>query len=191
VAGYVKGGGRMTGFFSRAGRGLATGIAALLAACGGDGPASNVSYKAGPQVWDFFLFAAKDGPVLVEVTGELQGGPDAAVGTQVADAMGTAFSEPFVKFTADRAGSAHPDYRMIWVLNPAAGYDMNAACTAPQASAPVTARMLEMRAAFCQSGKLLSAVHGWMKASEARPDNPRWRNLIAQMARQLVSNEGF
>jgi hypothetical protein len=68
---------------------------------------------------------------------------------------------------------------------------MNAVCSARPASAPVTGTRLEMRVAYCQSGKLLAAVHGWMKASEAGPDNPRWRSLVAQMARQLVSTEGF
>jgi hypothetical protein len=176
--------------FTRFGRTLAVGIAGLLASCG-DGPASNVSYKAGPQVWDFFLFAAKDGPVLVEVDGNPFGSAQAALADTIADAMGTAFTEPFIKFTADRAAAAHPDHRMIWTLSPAPGYDMNSVCTARPAAAPVSGSRLEMRVAFCQSGKLLSAVHGWMKASEAGPDNPRWRALVAQMARQLVSTEGF
>jgi hypothetical protein len=180
----------MTGFFSRVGRIFLAGIAGLLASCG-DGPASNVSYKAGPQVWDFFLFAAKDGPVLVEVDGNPFGPTQTGLADTIASAMGTAFSEPFIKFTADSTLAAHPDSRMIWTLGPAPGYDMNAACTARQAAAEVSGSRLEMRVAFCQSGKLLSAVHGWMKLGEAGPDNPRWRSLIAQMARQLVSTEGF
>jgi hypothetical protein len=180
----------MGSFLGRLGKTLAVGLAGLLASCG-DGPASNVSYKSGPQVWDFFLFAAKDGPMLVEVDGNPFASPADAVADTVAAAMRSAFSEPFVKFTADRATAAHPEYRMIWTLSPAPGYDMNSVCTAKPAVAPVAGSRLEMRVAFCQSGRLLSAVHGWMKASEAGPDNPRWLALVAQMARQLVSTEGF
>src|SRR3954463_4584872 len=118
----------MSSFWTRVGRLLTVGLAGFLAACG-DGPASNVSYKSSPQVWDFFLFAAKDGPVLVEVDGNPFGTGQDAVAAAVAGAMGTAFTEPFIKFTADRAAAAHPDHRMIWTLSPAPGYDMNSVCT--------------------------------------------------------------
>src|SRR4051812_32973641 len=180
----------MTSFWTRAGRMLAVGVAGLLAACG-DGPASNVSYKAGPHVWDFFLFAAKDGPVLVEVDGNPFGRDDALLADTIAEAMGSAFTEPFIKFTKDKSAAARPDNRMIWTLGPAAGYDMNSVCTTRPKTEPVSGRRLEMRVAFCQGGRLLSAVHGWMPASDASLENPRWRSLIAQMARQLVSTEGF
>jgi len=169
---------------------LAAAVAAFLASCG-DGPASNVSYKLGPQVWDFFVFAAKDGPVFVVVDGNPFRLDEEALAESVAASMGTAFSEPFIKFTSDKARAGHPEYRMIWTLSPAPGYDMNTVCgdTRP-AVAPMTGRRLEMRVAFCQSGRLLSAVHGWMPAANSGPDNEDWRNLIAQMARQLVSTEG-
>ncbi len=180
----------MSSLLSRASRMLALGLAGLLASCG-DGPASNVSYKAGPQVWDFFLFAAKDGPVLIEVDGNPFGKDEALLADTIAEAMGSAFTEPFIKFTRDKFAAARPDNRMIWTLGPAAGYDMNAVCTSRQAIDPVPGRRLEMRVAFCQGGRLLAAVHGWMRTSESGPDNPRWRSLVAQMARQLVSTEGF
>jgi hypothetical protein len=166
-------------------------LAGFLAGCG-DGPASNVSYKLGPQVWDFFVFAAKDGPVLVIVDGNPLGMDEDAQAEAVAASMGTAFSEPFIRFTIDPAAAAHPEYRMIWTMNPAPGYDMNALCGPKRpASAPLSGRRLEMRVGFCQGDRLVSAVHGWMPAQDSGPDSADWRNLIAQMARQLVSTEGI
>ena len=167
------------------------GLAGLFAIARGR-PASNVTYKHGPQVWEFFWFAVKDGPMLVEVDGNpfpIEA-PDLA--GQVALAMKSAFSEPFVAFTSSARHAAHPDYRVIWTINPAPGYDAAAVCgeRRPPAASPLGDR-LEMRAAFCQAGRLLAAVHGWMPAAKARPDSPAWRRLIAQMARQLVSPEGL
>jgi hypothetical protein len=181
----------MSPFWRRVAGAVTAGLAGVLAACG-DGPASNVSYKLGPQVWDFFLFAVKDGPVLVIVDGNPFAQDARAVADGVAASMRAGFSEPFVAFTADASAAAHPEYRMIWTLNPAAGYDMNTVCGERRpAVEPVSGRRLEMRVAFCQSGRLLAAVHGWMPAAEAGPGNARWRDLIAQMSRQLVNTEGL
>lgn len=180
----------MASLWRRIGGLVTAGLAGFLASCG-DGPASNVSYKLGPQVWDFFLFAASDGPVLVEVGGNPFALDEDALADSIAASMQTGFTEPFIKFTADRAAAAHPEYRMIWTLNPAPGYDMNTVCERQPAAAPLIGRRLEMRVAFCQAGRLLAAVHGWMPAADAGPDNADWRDLIAQMARQLVSAEGL
>src|SRR3954470_10110694 len=98
---------RMSSFWTRVGRLLTVGLTGFLAACG-DGPASNVSYKAGPQVWDFFLFAAKDGPVLVEVDGNPFGRDEALLADTIAEAMGSAFTEPFIKFTKDKTVAPRP-----------------------------------------------------------------------------------
>jgi hypothetical protein len=156
-----------------------------------DGPASNVTFKLGPQVWDFFWFAVKDGPVLVEVDGNPFSIDPARLAENVAAAMRSGFSEPFVRFTSVSASAAHPDHRVIWTLNPAPGYDINAVCERRPAAAPVTGPRLELRVAFCQGGRLLSAVHGWMPAAVAGPERREWRNLIAQMARLLVRNEAM
>ena len=173
----------------RFGKWALLGVAGLLAGCG-DGPASSVSYKHSDQVWEFFVFAVKDGPMLVEIDGNPFAGPKEALDEVVTAAMRATFTEPFVSFTTDRAAAVQPDYRVLWTLNPAAGYDINAVCTAHPAVDPAPRDRLEMRVAFCQGGRLLAAVHGWMPAREAGPDNARWRSLISQMSRQLVSKEG-
>lgn len=182
----------MTSFWRQWPKVVAAGIAGLLASCG-DGPASNVTYKLGPQVWDFFWFAVKDGPVLVQLDGNPFQIDAPTLGVRVAAAMQSGFSEPFVAFTATAVAAAHPEYRMIWTLNPAPGYDINAVCgeRRPAAAPSIAGRRFEMRVAFCQDGRLLSAVHGWMPARLADPEGREWRNLIAQMARQLIRNEGM
>jgi hypothetical protein len=167
------------------------GLAGLFALVRGR-PASNVTYKHGPRVWEFFWFAVKDGPMLVEVDGNpfRIDAPDLA--GEVASAMKSAFSEPFVAFTPSAERAAHPDYRVIWTINPAPGYNADAVCGERRpAAAPLTGDRLEMRVAFCQAGRLLAAVHGWMPAAQAGPNSAAWRRLIAQMARQLVSPEGL
>ena len=167
------------------------GIADRLAR-GGDGPASLVSYKHGPQVWDFFIYAVKDGPALVVIDGNPFAIDGRALADAVTAAMQAGFSEPFVKFTADAALAPHPDHRIIWTFNPQPGYDINAVCGERRpAAAASTGGRLELRVAFCQGGRVVSAVQGWMAAAAAGPDRTPWRNLVAQMTRQLVRNEGM
>jgi hypothetical protein len=158
---------------------------------GGRGPASNVTYKHGPQVWDFFIYAVKDGPALVVVDGNPFAIDGRLLAERVAAAMQAGFSEPFVKFTADAVAAPRSDRRFIWTLDPAPGYDINAVCgeRRPPVASPAGDR-LEMRVAFYQGERLLSAAHGWMSRAAAGPDRPAWRNLIARMTRQLVRNEG-
>jgi hypothetical protein len=158
---------------------------------GGRFAASNVTYKHGPQVWDFFIAAVRNGPALVVVDGNPFAIDTKSLAEGVASAMQSGFSEPFVKFTADPAEAPNPAYRIIWTLDPAPGYDLNAVCgeRRPPTAAPAGERF-EMRVAFCQDGRLLSAVHGWMARASAGPDQAAWRNLIAQMTRQLIRNEG-
>jgi hypothetical protein len=173
---------------NRIGRFLMAGVTGLLFGCG-DGPASNVSYKL-PQAWDFFFYGVKDGPMLVEIDGNPKGFPADVLADSVVSAMRSAFSEPFVSFTADRAKARYPEYRMIWSLNPAF-YDMNKVCLAARPTAVTEPRdRLEIRGAFCQDGRLLSAVHGWMPARDAAPDSPSWQQLISQMTRQMVGFQG-
>ena len=158
---------------------------------GGRGPASNVTYKHGPQVWDFFITAVRNGPALVVVDGNPFASDTRLLAEHVAAAMQAGFSEPFVKFTADAARAPYPAYRMIWTLDPSPAYDLNAVCGERRpATVPPAGDRLEMRVAFCQDGRLLAAVHGWMSRAAAGQDRSEWRNLIAQMARQLVRTEG-
>ena len=162
-----------------------------LLARGGRGPASNVTFKHGAQVWDFFIYAVRNGPALVVVDGNPFAVDAKLLAERIAAAMQAGFSEPFVTFTSDAAQAPHPAYRFIWTLDPAPGYDLNAVCHDPRPrSAPPAGDRLEMRVAFCQDGRLLSAVHGWMARAAAGPDRPEWRNLVTQMTRQLVRNEG-
>ncbi len=158
---------------------------------GGRGPASNVTFKHGPQVWDFFIYAVRNGPALVVVDGNPFGVDSKLLAERIAAAMQAGFSEPFVSFTSDAAQAPYPAYRFIWTLDPAPGYDLNAVCGERRPPvAPPAGDRLEMRVAFCQDGRLLSAVHGWMARAAAGPDRPEWRNLVTQMTRQLVRNEG-
>ena len=158
---------------------------------GGRGPASNLTYKHGPQVWDFFIYAVRNGPALVVVDGNPFAIDARLLAERMAAAMHAGFSEPFVNFTADAARAPYPGYRIVWTLDPAPGYDVNAVCgeRRPLVAQPAGDR-LEMRVAFCQDGRLLSAVHGWMSRALAGPDRAEWRSLVAQMTRQLVRNEG-
>lgn len=159
---------------------------------GGDVPASVVTYKHGPQAWDFFIYAVKDGPVLVVVDGNPFTIDSQALAETVAAAMQAGFSEPFVKFTADAARAPRPDHRIIWTFNPQPGYDINSVCGERRpAAATSVGRRLELRVAFCQGGRVVSAVQGWIAAAAAGPDRASWRNLVAQMTRQLLRNEGM
>jgi hypothetical protein len=162
-----------------------------ILARGGRGPASNVTFKHATAVWDSFIYAVRNGPALVRVDGNPFGVDAKLLAGRITDAMQAGFSEPFVRFTSEAAQAPYPAYRFIWTLDPAPGYDLNAVCGERRpAPASAAGERLEMRLAFCQDGRLLSAVHGWMARAAAGPDRPEWCNLVAQMTRQLVRDDG-
>lgn len=165
-------------------------IAAAAALFGCDeGPSSNLSLTSTPDVWSFVTSTGSAGPILVEVRGNPFSAPDAAVVAGVTKAIAGTFTEPWLKFTNDPAGAASKETRLIWLLDVQSGFNADLVCNGELPALNAGKRVTEIRAVFCHRGRPLSAVHGWMRKPETS-DDPKWRQLISQMARQLLTGRG-
>jgi hypothetical protein len=169
---------------------MAFNIASLLGGLfQGNGPSSNLSFTSTPNVWSFVTTTAATGPLLVESHGDPFGETEARVTHRIADAVAATFTEPWLKFTDDPARAASKDLRLIWLLAPQTGFNADLVCGGELPSPAARGRVMEVRAVLCHRGRALSAVHGWVRWPEAG-DDPKWRQLISQMARQLLTGRG-
>jgi hypothetical protein len=165
-------------------------LSAAVALFGCDeGPSSNLSFTSTPDVWSFVTGIAGAGPLLVEVRGNpFRAGSD-TVANGVASAVAATFTEPWLRFTTSVADAGSRDMRLIWLLDPQAGFNADRVCEGEFPALDAGKRVMEIRAVFCHRGRPLSAVHGWMRRPET-VDDPKWRGLISQMSRQLLSGRG-
>lgn len=154
-----------------------------------EGPSSNISFTSTPDVWSFVTGTATGGPLLVEVRGDpFRTGGDAIAG-EVARAVAATFTEPWLRLTTNAAEAASKDMRLIWLLDPQSGFNADRVCAGELPGLDAGRRVMEIRAVFCHRDRPLSAVHGWMRRPEAVSDR-KWRGLISQMSRQLLSGRG-
>jgi hypothetical protein len=171
-------------------RTLTTLLTAAVALIGCDeGPSSNLSFTSTPDVWSFVTAAGATGPLLVDVRGNPFDAPDGMVATEVTKAISATFTEPWLQFTSDPERAASKEMRLVWLLDPQSGFNADAVCAGELPALGAARRVTEIRAVFCHRGRPLSAVHGWMRRPETGSD-PRWRKLISQMARQLLTGRG-
>lgn len=159
--------------------------AAALLGCD-EGPSSNLSLTSTPDVWSFVTSTGAAGPILVDVRGNPFAAPQATVAGDVTQAIAGTFTEPWLKFTNDPAGAASKETRMIWLLDTQSGFNADLVCAGELPALGAGKRVMEIRAVFCHRGRPLSAVHGWMRKPE-KSDDPKWRQLVSQMARQLLT----
>jgi hypothetical protein len=154
-----------------------------------EGPSSNLSFTTTPDVWSFVTGTAPGGPLLVDVRGDpFRTGRDAVAG-DVVSAVAATFTEPWLRFTANDAEAGSKDLRLIWLLDPQSGFDADRVCAGERPALDAGRRVMEIRAVLCHRGRPLSAVHGWTRRPETAGER-KWRGLISQMARQLLSGRG-
>jgi hypothetical protein len=166
--------------------GLVAGLSALTAC--DEGPASNLSFTTTPDVWSFVTAAATGGPLPVEIHGNPFGDPPRAVAREVAMAADRAFTEPWLRLAATREADREA-LRLIWMLDVGRGFNADDVCRGRLPAVDAGRRVVDIRAVLCQGERPLSAVHGWMRNPGSASD-PSWRNLTAQMARQLLTGRG-
>jgi hypothetical protein len=164
-------------------------VSALTALVGCDeGPASNLSFTTTPDLWGIVTAAATAGPLPVVIHGNPFRAPADAVSREMVAAIASAFPEPWLRFAAMSDASA-PEPRLIWLLDPESGFNADQVCAGRLPGFAAERRVTEIRAVFCHRDRALSAVHGWMRRPDS-PADPRWRQLMAQMARQLLRGTG-
>lgn len=166
--------------------GLVSALAALVGC--DEGPASNLSFTSTPDVWSFVVAAANGAPLSVDVRGNPFRLPNDVVARETVSAIASAFTEPWLRFEA-KTDANSPETRLVWLLDPAAGFNADEVCAGRLPAFATDRRVTEIRAVFCHRERALSAVHGWMRRPES-PTDPRWRQLMAQMARQALRGAG-
>lgn len=174
----------------------AAALAALVGGCG-DGPSTVPGGYRSPATWSTFFAATSSGPLLLELHGNPFGGPADDLREQVSRAMsGGIPARPFT-LTADPAAAASPKVRVVLALGAPPSLDAAELCAgrvppfvaqaAAQAATPSSPGRVELLAAFCDGGALLSSVRGWV----ARVDGPadvRFARLLGQVMRELAGD---
>ncbi|MDX2104503.1 MAG: hypothetical protein SF002_18420 [Alphaproteobacteria bacterium] len=159
-------------------RGLAIGLSALLlAGCA----APLVGYRAipGPYSRSELALGASDRDLRVVVRAQAIDRPLEQLAIAVAAAVPTGVGIN-TRFTATPGTSAHPDYALVFVINPAAGSGPLAYCDAETRAVPTTGRF-EVSAAFCRFGSPLTVAVGTAERADLT-DPQRLSRLVEAFA---------
>lgn len=162
---------------------LALAAPLLLGACGGPYvlPAQDVP----PVVWSSMIYAAKDGPILVEAAGAPGGRATGAIGPLVADYMTGAVIGYPASFTADPARAPRPNLRTVMVINPAPSLTEFQACSGDLAFiAGQPPGRVTLFGAFCNGGRPLTSIRGAAEGVTG-PTDPQFVALIRQATQGL------
>ena len=166
----------------------AAALAALVGGCG-DGPSTVPGGYRNAATWSTFFAATSSGPLLLEVHGNPFGGPAADLRARVAAAMSAAIpARPFT-MTADAQAAPAPKVRVVVALGAPPSLDATELCagTAVTAATKTDGGRVELLAAFCDGGALLSSVRGWVAKVDG-PDDARFTRLLGQVMRELAGD---
>lgn len=154
-----------------------------LAACD-EGPATVTPYMHAAGSFDFLTAATRNGgPLYLEIDGDPFGRGDDLEGV-VTEAMEPALQARVLRLTTDLDAAEDPGFRMVLVFNPAGGELLAFCAEPPEGGPPSDPQRVTLRAGFCRDDDLLAAVDGWVEEAEG-PDDPRFRQLLQQVVRDL------
>ncbi len=167
------------------GRAIGAASAAVLALAGCNqvvvnAPASNPRYFPGEQ-----YYAARNGAIRVEVSGDMLGVPhDQFAEIVVAEMRRGDPSLPRPGFVTHGSRMTDPTYKIVMMFSPPTWLSANELCThRPPPPAPrVQGGRLKLLAAFCRAGEASSEDHGSVPVSGANDPN------FAELVRQVTLN---
>lgn len=168
----------------------AAALAALVGGCG-DGPSTVPGGYRNAATWSTFFAATSSGPLLLEVHGDPFGDPAAELRARVARAMSAAIpARPFA-MTTDAQAAPAPKVRVVVALGAPPSLDAAELCggkvVTAAAGAGAGGGRVELLAAFCDGGSLLSSVRGWVAKVDGS-DDARFARLLGQVMRELAGD---
>jgi hypothetical protein len=173
----------------------AAALAALVGGCG-DGPSTVPGGYRSAATWSTFFAATASGPLLLDLRGNPFGGSGDGLRTRVIEAMSTAIPARPFRLTADPGAAASPGVRVVVALGAPPSLDAAELCAGrePPAAGPVAGPVagsspgrVELLAAFCDGGALLSSVRGWVARVDG-PGDARFARLLGQVMRELAGD---
>lgn len=157
---------------------LALAAPLLLASCGG--PYVLPEHKVAPVVWSSMVYAAKDGPILVEVAGNPAGQATPNLGSMVANYMTGAVLGYPTTFSADPTRTPHPNLRTVMVFNAAPSLTEGQACAGDLAFvAGQSPGRVTLFSAFCNGSRPLGSLRGSAEGVTG-PTHPNFVGLVRQ-----------
>lgn len=163
--------------------GGALGALLLLFGCGG--PQTLGVHRVTPVSWSSMIYAAKDGPILVEVPANPFGGSPAPLAPLVAQAMTGAVIGYPTTFSADRNRVPRPGYRTVMVFQPAPGLDDFEVCAGNLGFvAGQPPGRVSLFGVFCNNARPLISVKGAV-SDVTGPGDPRFLALVRQATTDL------
>jgi hypothetical protein len=162
----------------------AAAAAVLIGGC--DGPVTVSGTWRSPAAASSLVYATTGGPLLVVVHGDPFGLAPPEFRAKVAEAMaGQTPSRPF-GLTTDPEQAPRPDFRAVVAFGPPPDLDPKRLCRGPVPTAPPGGDRLTLVAAFCGGDDVLAWVSGRVDKPDGA-DGPRFRGLLAQVARELFA----
>ncbi len=166
----------------------AAALAALVSGCG-DGPSTVPGGYRHAATWSTFFSATSSGPLLLEVHGNPFGASASEVKAGVAKAMSASLpSRPF-SMTLDPQAAPAPKIRVVVALGVPQTLDAAELCAGRVVTAAARADggRIDVLAAFCDGGGLLSSVRGWVTKVDG-PEDSRFTRLMGQIMRELAGD---
>lgn len=164
----------------------AAALAALTSACE-DGPATVAGTWRSPATWSTMVAATSNGPMWIEVHGTPFAMDPAEFRAQLAEAMtDRVFGRP-TAFTALRDQAPKPQTRVVLAFNPPPSTHPDSLCEGSVATAAESRERITVQAVFCDQGRRLASVEGWVAKVDG-PQDKRFRQLIAQLTRELFGS---
>jgi hypothetical protein len=139
--------------------------------------------------WSSMVYAAKDGPIWVDVRGQGLGAPAQAFAAPAARAMTGAVLGYQASFTADPAAAPHRNFRVAVVLDPILSVGEEDACAGHAASRAETSGRLAALAVFCNNERPLSSARGTVAATS--PADPAVASLMWTLANEIFRQDRF
>lgn len=158
----------------------------LLAGCAG--MTSVVpSMPRSAATWSSMIYAAKDGPIWVELRGEALGAPAESFAALTAQAMTGAVLGYATTFTADPGQAPHRNFRTVMVLDPLPAMTDRDACAGRIAGLSGPAGQLSVLAVFCNGQEVLSSAQGHVTATA--PGDAAVAALMRALTQEIFQEE--
>lgn len=161
----------------------ATAAALLLAGCAGQ-PVVHSAYLADDYETEVLSYAAKQGGMLTEITGNPFAGDGAALSREVTGAFEAAhFGADLPFFTEVPEGYRSP-YKVVVLFNPAPGVGAPAVCAGSDRPVLPPDGRITVLAVFCSAEQRVNSAYGSLRGATG-PDDPAFGQLMRQISLQI------
>lgn len=159
---------------------LSVAAAALLAGCAGQ-PIVHSAYLADDYEKEVLNYAAKQGGMLTEITGNPFAADSAALSREVTVAFEEAHFGVDLPFFTEAPEDYRSPYKVVVLFNPAPGVGAPAVCAGSDRPVLPPEGRIKVLAVFCSAEQRVNSAYGSL-AGATGPDDPAFGALMRQIS---------